>query len=763
MNDSQNCLRQREDNSHLNPGNDFGHHQGAGCTINHNNMPHRNAYTESTNDTEAKSIVMCDDPNAYQISYTNNEPAGDGAIETTSILLSQPLPLRSNVMSVLVSIFVAVGGFLFGYDTGLINSITDMPYVKTYIAPNHSYFTTSQIAILVSFLSLGTFFGALIAPYISDSYGRKPTIMFSTAVIFSIGNSLQVASGGLVLLIVGRVISGIGIGIISAVVPLYQAEAAQKNLRGAIISSYQWAITIGLLVSSAVSQGTHSKNGPSSYRIPIGLQYVWSSILAVGMIFLPESPRYYVLKDELNKAAKSLSFLRGLPIEDPRLLEELVEIKATYDYEASFGPSTLLDCFKTSENRPKQILRIFTGIAIQAFQQASGINFIFYYGVNFFNNTGVDNSYLVSFISYAVNVAFSIPGMYLVDRIGRRPVLLAGGVIMAIANLVIAIVGVSEGKTVVASKIMIAFICLFIAAFSATWGGVVWVVSAELYPLGVRSKCTAICAAANWLVNFICALITPYIVDVGSHTSSMGPKIFFIWGGLNVVAVIVVYFAVYETRGLTLEEIDELFRKAPNSVISSKWNKKIRKRCLAFPISQQIEMKTNIKNAGKLDNNNSPIVQDDSHNIIDVDGFLENQIQSNDHMIAADKGNGSLVNIIDTAPLTSTEFKPVEHPPVNYVDLGNGLGLNTYNRGPPSIISDSTDEFYEENDSSYYNNNTERNGANSVNTYMAQLINSPSTTSNDTSFSPSHNSNARTSSNWTSDLASKHSQYTSPQ
>lgn len=186
----------------------------------------------------------------------------------------------------------------------------------------------------------------------------------------------------------------------------------------------------------------------------------------------------------------------------------------------------------------------------------------------------MDNSYLVSFISYAVNVAFSIPGMYLVDRIGRRPVLLAGGVIMAIANLVIAIVGVSEGKTVVASKIMIAFICLFIAAFSATWGGVVWVVSAELYPLGVRSKCTAICAAANWLVNFICALITPYIVDVGSHTSSMGPKIFFIWGGLNVVAVIVVYFAVYETRGLTLEEIDELFRKAPNSVISSKWNKK---------------------------------------------------------------------------------------------------------------------------------------------------------------------------------------------
>ncbi|CAI4057355.1 hypothetical protein SKDZ_04G1030 [Saccharomyces kudriavzevii ZP591] len=765
MNDNQDCLRQREENTHLEqPGSDSCHRQGVECAID-DNVPRHDSYIESPNDTEAKSILMRDDPNAYRISYASNEPAGDGAVETTSILLSQPLPLRSNVMSVLVGIFVAVGGFLFGYDTGLINSITDMPYVKTYIAPNHSNFTTNQIAILVSFLSLGTFFGALIAPYISDSYGRKPTIMFSTAIIFSIGNSLQVASGGLVLLIVGRVISGIGIGIISAVVPLYQAEAAQKNLRGAIISSYQWAITIGLLVSSAVSQGTHSKNGPSSYRIPIGLQYVWSSVLAVGMIFLPESPRYYVLKDELNKAAKSLSFLRGLPIEDPRLLEELVEIKATYDYEASFGPSTLLDCFKTSENRPKQVLRIFTGIAIQAFQQASGINFIFYYGVNFFNNTGVDSSYLVSFISYAVNVAFSIPGMYLVDRIGRRPVLLAGGCIMAVANLVIAIVGVSEGKTVVASKVMIAFICLFIAAFSATWGGVVWVVSAELYPLGVRSKCAAICAASNWLVNFICALITPYIVDVGSHTSSIGPKIFFIWGGLNVVAVIVVYFAVYETRGLTLEEIDELFRKAPNSVTSSKWNEKLRKRCVALPISQQIEIKTNIKNAGKLEDNISPVAEDtaiDNNSLSNVEKFLQDLLLSKDRVIVANKENSALVDATNAVPLTSMELKPVECPSMNYVDLGNGLGLNTYNRGPPSIISDSTDEFYQEDDSSNGNNNSEENGDNSVSTYMAQLINSPSTTSNDTALSQSHNSNARTSSNWTSDLASKHSQYTPP-
>lgn len=309
-----------------------------------------NSGIDVSSKNEYLGINTADDDNEYGNGGMQNYegPVNEQAIhcQTNDIsenennlqLLGQPLPLRSTMMTTFVGLFVAVGGFLYGYDTGLINSITDMKYVKEHIAPNHSFFTTTQISMLVSFLSLGTFVGALIAPWISDIYGRKSTIIFSTMIIFSIGNSLQVAAGGLALLIVGRVISGIGIGIISAVVPLYQAEAAQKHMRGAIITTYQLAITLGLLVSSAVSQGTESINAPSSYRVPIGLQYVWSVVLGVGMVFLPESPRYYIMKDEIEEAARSLSFLRGISLEDPRLLEELVEIKANYDYESSFGP-----------------------------------------------------------------------------------------------------------------------------------------------------------------------------------------------------------------------------------------------------------------------------------------------------------------------------------------------------------------------------------------------------------------------------------------
>lgn len=647
--------------------------------------------------------------------------------DNASLLFSKPPSPQSNLMTIVVGVFVAVGGFLFGYDTGLINSIIDMNYVRTHLANNREGFTARELSIIVSFLSLGTFVGALSAPLLSDSYGRKMTIIFSTVIVFCIGNSLQVAAHSVELLIAGRVVSGLGIGLISAVVPLYQGEAANKYLRGAIISTYQWAITWGLLVSSAVSQGTHSRNGASSYRIPIGLQYVWAFVLAVGMLFLPESPRYYVLKDELDKAAESLSFLRGVPITDAGLLEELVEIKATYDYEASFGTSTLFDCFRSSNRRPKQTLRMLSGIAIQACQQFSGINFIFYYGVNFFNRTGITNSYLVSFITYAVNVAFNVPGLFLVEYIGRRNVLLYGGVLMTASNFIIAIVGCST-NSVVANKVMIAFICMFIASFSATWGGVVWVISAELYPLGVRSKCTAICAASNWLVNFICALMTPYIVDTGSHTSSMGPKIFFIWGSLNAVGVVVVYFTIYETRGLTLEEIDELYSKSPNSMQSGKWNKRIRKRTMNefLENTPEREAQSEISNSAVTNNRSQGSTAHES-----MPRTVRYASQPGEVLPTAN--DIALKNIMNTNEQQHNYSSETEYDdlPNTYVDLGNGLGLNTYSRGPPSITSDSSGEVEYAEGGSFSQRITQgSSNMASVNEYMAHLMESRSDSSN---------------------------------
>lgn len=604
---------------------------------------------------------------------------------------------QSDKMSIILGIFVAIGGFLFGYDTGLINSIIEMEYVKKHIAPN-SEFSTGYTSILVSSLSMGTFIGALSAPFISDSYGRKFTIIFGTFFIFIIGNSLQVAANEILLLIIGRVISGISIGLISAVVPLYQGEAAKKWFRGAIISTYQWAITWGLLVSSAVCQGTRLRDDASSYRIPIGLQYIWSISLGIGMLFLPESPRYYILKDKLDKAATSLSFLRGVPTTDLSLLEELVEIKANYDYEMSFGTFSYLDCFKSSKTRVKQRLRLFTGVALQAFQQFSGINFIFYYGVTFLNRTGIYDSYLVSLITYAVNVIFNIPGLFFVEFLGRRRVLLGGGVIMAISNFIIAIVGCST-DSIISNKVMIIFICVFIAAFSSTWGGVVWVVSAELYPLGLRSKSTSICVASNWIINFVCAFITPYIIDTNSNTSLVGPKIFFIWGSLNVIGTLIVYLTVYETSGLTLEEIDELYKLSPNSRSSSFWNKKIK----ASPSSYHLSTNYPGVSLSKLE---STMYSND----LDVYNLLNSSTAPPKEI-----STGSIPShSYSECPVIHSNDFHVHGATHDYVDLGNGLGLTTYHRAPPSVLSDSNNESDE--------GNSENSNLDHINQYMAQIM-----------------------------------------
>lgn len=467
----------------------------------------------------------------------------------------------SSTSAFAVGLVAAVGGFLYGYDTGLINDILEMKYVTTHFPKDHvEGFNVHERAIITAILSLGTFCGAISAPLISDNYGRKFSIIISSGLLFTIGNILQVGSNGNILLCVGRYVSGLAIGILSAIVPLYQAEASPRWVRGSVVYLYQWAITWGLLVASAVCQGTRNLNNSGSYRIPIGLQFLFALILCGGMLFLPESPRYYVQKDKLDKALASLSKLRRIEQNDPDLIEELVEIKASYDYEMSFGKTKLIDCFKNGGGRNKQVLRMLTGMGIHVFQQCSGINFIFYYGVNFYSSTGVSNYYLMSFTTYAVNTLFTIPGILLIEIIGRRLLLLGGGVGMTISNLIIAIVGVSVSDNNISSKVCIAFSCVFIAFFAASWGGGVWALTSDLFGISIRQKAISITASTNWLVNFVFAFITPYLIDTGEHTAALGTKIFFIWGGLNFMGVIFVYLMVYETKGLKLEEVDYMYK-----------------------------------------------------------------------------------------------------------------------------------------------------------------------------------------------------------
>src|SRR5271169_6706885 len=192
---------------------------------------------------------------------------------------------------------------------------------------------------------------------------------------------------------------------------------APKWIRGTLVCAYQLAITFGILVAAVVNNATQFIDGAAAYRIPIATQLVWASILLLGLIILPETPRYLIKRERHASAAASLSRIRRLDITHPALIEELAEIEANHEYELSLGPSTYRDVFLGSPHLGRRVL---TGCGLQMLQQLSGCNFIFYYGTTFFQNIGIKSPYTIQLITNVVNVVSTIPGMFLVESLGRR-------------------------------------------------------------------------------------------------------------------------------------------------------------------------------------------------------------------------------------------------------------------------------------------------------------------------------------------------------
>ncbi|KAK3062553.1 hypothetical protein LTS18_003832 [Coniosporium uncinatum] len=275
--------------------------------------------------------------------------------------------------AIVIGLFVAFGGVLFGYDTGTISGILAMPYwLQQFSTEANGEITPAQDSLIVSILSAGTFFGALLAAPTADFLGRRVGLMASAGLVFNLGVILQTAATQQPMFIAGRFFAGLGVGLISAMIPMYQSETAPKWIRGVIVGSYQLAITIGLFLAAIVNNSTKDRNDSGSYRIPIAVQFAWSTILVIGLFILPETPRYLIKMDRYEKAAKALSRLRQLPVEDPAIAEELGEIQANHQYELSLGKGSYIDCFKGTVGK-----RLLTGCGLQALQQLTGVNFIF--------------------------------------------------------------------------------------------------------------------------------------------------------------------------------------------------------------------------------------------------------------------------------------------------------------------------------------------------------------------------------------------------
>ena len=431
--------------------------------------------------------------------------------------------------------FGALGGLLFGYDTGVISG-------ALLFIPNSFKLTSFTKGAVVAGLLLGAMIGAALAGRLADRMGRRRLIIIA-AVVFTGGAILAAVAPSVTVLIIARVIIGLAVGSAALVVPLYLAEIAPTEVRGSIASLNQMMIVCGILAAFIVNAILASSG---NWRLMLGLAAVPSLILLVGMLFMPETPRYLVHAGEEDTAR---GVLEDLPGDEPPQdrIEEIREVEAE---ESATGLRAL---FAAKWVRPALLVAV--GLAV--FQQLVGINTIIYYAPTTLTNVGFAKTSAIyaNLIIGVINVGMTIIAIKIVDRVGRKP-LLYSGVVGMVASLLVLGISLSVLPTPhhpgdPAAVITLICLATFIASFAATWGPVVWVMLPEVLPLSVRGTAMGVAVFGNWAANFAVAQTFPSLL------TKFGPgPVFLGYAALGILAGLFVKLFVAETKGRSLEDIE---------------------------------------------------------------------------------------------------------------------------------------------------------------------------------------------------------------
>ncbi|KAG9071586.1 hypothetical protein KI688_005799 [Linnemannia hyalina] len=458
--------------------------------------------------------------------------------------------------------FATMGGMLFGFDISSMSGVVGTQRYQEFF--NHP--SSSLQGGIVASMAAGSFCGALLAGPLGDKFSRKRTIMLAAS-IWIIGSIIQCASVNVAMLIVGRVVNGVAVGLASMIVPVYQAEIAPKNIRGRIVSLQQWAITWGILIQYFIQYGCSFIESDAAFRIPWGLQVVPGAILLIGISFFPFSPRWLADKGRWEEALEVLANLRARGDKnDPAVQAEYKEIEDAVIFDRTLAARSYMELF-----RKPAVRRVFLGMSLQSWSQLTGMNVAMYYIVFIFQGAGItgQNANLqASAIQYVLNVIMTIPAILFIDRWGRRPVLVIGSTFMALWLFLIGgLMGkfgspiVSDNQTTTwaiqdnpsASHAVIACSYLFVCSFAISWGPVSWTYPAEIYPMRIRAKAVSLSTASNWAFNFALAYAVPPLLQ------SIQYRTYFIFASFCVAMTVHVFFMFPETKGRTLEEMDELF------------------------------------------------------------------------------------------------------------------------------------------------------------------------------------------------------------
>lgn len=440
-----------------------------------------------------------------------------------------------------IGLTAALAGLLFGLDVGVISGAQKFIQAEFKVSDD-------VIEFIVASLLWGAVVGALSSGAISSKLGRRKTMLLS-AVIFVIGSLLCATATSEHMLIGARLVLGLAVGIASFTAPLYLSEIAPQAVRGALISMYQLMITIGIVIAFLsdtwlASYAVFDGQTGGHWRVMLGIIAIPAAIMFVGMLMLPESPRWLILKGFTDRA---IAAFKRLHLDDAEIAAEMLEIKESLKIKQN-GWALL----RENANFRRAI---GLGVGLQIIQQLTGINVIMYYAPRIFEAAGFEttNEQMWGTVVIGItNVLATFIAIAFVDKLGRKPIMYAGFITMGVSMLTVGtLFNMGADKNPALAYPTIIALLIFIIGFAMSAGPIIWVICSEIYPLAGRDLGITFSTGTNWIANAIVGMT--FLTMLGSFGTG---NTFLLYGGLNVAFIIFFLLFVPETKGVSLEKIE---------------------------------------------------------------------------------------------------------------------------------------------------------------------------------------------------------------
>ena len=517
-------------------------------------------FTVLIQDTASPKTTSADESPPQSCHYTDPAPSAAECFRQCPFLMYS-------------TIVTSCGGILFGFDTAALNGILIMPsFISTMggdVLDNTGW--ANRNSWITSSLLLGAAACSPFAAVVADNVGRKTSINISS-VIICVGACIQTGANSWQVMIFGRVIVGAGVGMLSAIIPIYLAEVSPKSIRGAVSSMFEVTVAVGILLAFSVNWLFTSLHGKSvsdsgKWRLVLGIQAALAICLSALLLPLPESPKWLVSMGRRTKARAVLDTLRKKVVLSRTITEsedalEVTNIDLEYEEicresDAQIGQKTVWYDF-TGLIHPSMLLRTSIGINIKLFQQLTGINSIMYYSSTIFSSIGIKPDTTTA-ITGLVNVIATVLSVLLIEKCGRRALLVWGSAGMCISLLLVGTIVLGTDPSAPIAAGAIAFlICFFITNFAYSYGPIAWLYPAEIFPMSIRAKGVSMSTSSDWFANFGVSKLVPLMILPGSIAGGLGGT-FLIFGLLTFLTVLWGLSHIHETAHLSPEEIEEVF------------------------------------------------------------------------------------------------------------------------------------------------------------------------------------------------------------